>query len=318
MKAIRVHSHGGPEVLRIEEIDPPKLKPGESLVRVQYAGVNFLDIYQRTGLYKISLPFTPGMEGAGILEGGELAPGTRVAWTDFPGAYAEFAAVPTWKLVPVPDEIELSTAAAALLQGLTAEYLTESTYPVKAGDTALVHAGAGGVGLLLIQMIKRNGARVFTTVSTEEKAQLARSAGADLAIRYTEEDFVSAVRAATQNQGVNVVYDSVGAQTFAGSLESLKPRGMLVLFGQSSGRVPPFDIAMLQPKSLFLTRPSLALYIANREELLERARKLFGWLAGKELQVRIHHVYPLSEAGTAQADLESRKTSGKLLLKIGA
>jgi NADPH2:quinone reductase len=319
MKAIRIHSFGGPEVLVLEDMPNPEIRQGEVLIRVQAAGINFLDIYQRTGLYKGALPFTPGMEGAGIVErgNGTLQPGARVAWTMHPGAYAELAVVPSWKIVPVPDAVELSSAAAVMLQGLTAEYLCESTFPVKAGDKALVHAGAGGVGLLLIQMLKRKGAQVFTTVSTEEKARTAQNAGADLVIRYTKDDFVSAVRAATQDKGVNVVYDSVGKTTFEGSLSVLRPRGMLVLFGQSSGKVPPVDPLVLQDKgSLFLTRPSLGHYVADKEELLARANKLFSWVGNGELQVRIDHVYPLTDVAEAHRDLESRKTSGKLVIKV--
>lgn len=278
MKAIRLHSQGGPEVLQFEDVPPPELKPGEALVRVAAAGVNFLDVYQRTGLYKISLPFTPGMEGAGTIErvsgDSELQPGARVAWTMQPGAYAEFVGVPAWKLVQLPDSVNFQAAAAAMLQGMTAQYLCETTYPVKAGDNVLVHAGAGGVGLLLIQLLRRKGTKVFTTVSTDAKAARAKEAGADEAILYTKEDFVAAVKAFTKGQGVQVVYDSVGASTYEGSLNVLRPLGMLVLFGQSSGRVPPIDPMTLTDKgSLFLARPSLGHHIADRNSLLGRASK---------------------------------------------
>jgi NADPH:quinone reductase len=319
MKAIRVHVPGGPEVLKLEELPRPEPKPDEVIVRVRAAGVNFLDIYQRSGLYKVALPFIPGMEGAGIVEqGNQLFPsGSRVAWTDHPGAYAEFAAVPCAKLVPIPDEVDFSLAAAVLLQGMTAEYLTESTFPVNATHQVLVHAGAGGVGSLLIQLIKRKNAMAFTTVSNEEKARLAREDGADLVVLYEQRDFPSEVRAATGNAGVHVVYDSVGAATFTGSLESLRPRGMMVLFGQSSGRVSPIDPALLQAKgSLFFTRPSLGHYIADHDELMSRSRKVFDWVAKEELRIRIHRTYSLSQVATAQNDLASRRTTGKLLILL--
>ncbi|MGA8659556.1 MAG: quinone oxidoreductase [Chthoniobacterales bacterium] len=321
MKAIRLHSQGGPEVLQFEDVPLPELKPGEALVRVNAAGVNFLDVYQRTGLYKIPLPFTPGMEGAGTIErvsgDSELQPGARVNWTMQPGAYAEFAAVPAWKLVQLPDGIDFQAAAAAMLQGMTAQYLCETTYPVKAGDSVLVHAGAGGVGLLLIQLLRRKGAKVFTTVSTDAKAALAKEAGADEAILYTKEDFVAAVKAFTKGQGVQVVYDSVGASTYEGSLNVLRPLGMLVLFGQSGGRVPPIDPINLTDKgSLFLARPSLGHHIADRNSLLERASKVLGWVATGALKVRIGKVYPLSGVPEAHRDLEARKTTGKLIIDV--
>lgn len=321
MKAIRIHSHGGPEVLQLEDAPTPELKPGEALVRVRAAGVNFLDAYQRTGLYKVSLPFTPGMEGAGTIERvkgeSELKPGAAVAWTNHPGAYAEFVAVPTGKLVQLPKAVDFQGAAAVMLQGMTAEYLCETTYPVKAGDNVLVHAGAGGVGLLLIQMVRRKGAKVFTTVSTEAKAALAKEAGADEAILYTKEDFVTAVKGFTHGQGVHVVYDSVGASTYEGSLNVLRPLGMLVLFGASSGRVPPIDpVTLLEKGSLFLTRPSLFHYIADRNSLLERASKVLNWVATGALKLRIGGVYPLARVPDAQRDLESRKTTGKLVINV--
>ena len=321
MKAIRFHSLGGPEVLRLEDVPTPELKPGEALVRVHAAGVNFLDVYQRTGLYKTSLPFTPGMEGAGTIErvssDSELKPGTAVAWTDHPGAYAEFAAVPAWKLVHLPKAVDFQAAAAAMLQGMTAEYLCDTTYPVKAGDKVLVHAGAGGVGLLLIQLIKQKGGTVFTTVSTEAKAALAREAGADEVILYTKEDFVKAVKAFTKDRGVDVVYDSVGASTYEGSLNVLRPLGMLALFGQSSGRVPPIDPITLTGKgSLFLARPSIGHHIADRKSLLERASKVLDWVATGALKLRIGGVYPLPRVPDAHRDLEARKTTGKLIIDV--
>jgi NADPH:quinone reductase and related Zn-dependent oxidoreductases len=321
MKAIRFHTHGAPEVLKLEEIPVVEPGPGQVLVRVVTAGVNFLDVYQRTGLYKVALPFTSGVEGAGIVERSgadvDIAPGSRVAWAAYPGACAEFALVPAARLVPVPDGLDLSSAAAALLQGMTAQYLCEATYPVKKGDRGLVHAGAGGVGLLLIQMLKHKGATVFTTVSTSEKAKLATAAGADAAILYTGEDFVSRVKELTGGKGVNVVYDSVGLATYQGGFEVLKPLGMLVLFGQSSGRVPPIDPSVLVEKgSLFLTRPSLTHYAGDRESLIERSKKLFNWIREGWLHLRIGHRYPLADTAQAYRDLESRKTTGKILITV--
>jgi NADPH:quinone reductase len=321
MKAIRFHAYGGPEVLQLEEIPVPEIKPDEILVRVRAAGVNFIDIYQRTGHYKTPLPFGPGIEGAGVIEKvGEqatLRPGTRVAWTQHPGAYAEFAAVPAWKVVELPDGVDEKSAAAALAQGITAQYLSETTYPARGGDFALVHAGAGGVGLLLIQLLKQKGVTVYTTVSTQEKARLAREAGADEAILYTETDFAEAIKQLTKGQGVHVVYDSVGKATWEGSLNILRPLGMLVLFGQSSGAVPPIDPLLLSQKgSLFLTRPSLAHYVADATSFSSRATKVLEWVARKSLKLRIERLYPLAEVAQAQRDLESRKTTGKLVVDI--
>jgi NADPH:quinone reductase len=321
MKAIRIHAHGGPEVLQLEEVPIPEIQPGDVLVRVHAAGVNYLDVYQRTGLYKTALPFTPGMEGAGVIEkaGSEISlkPGTRVAWTQQPGAYAEFVAVPSWKVVALPDGVDDRSGAAALLQGMTAQYLSETTYPVKAGDRALVHAGAGGIGLLLIQLLKRKWATVYATVSTEAKAVLAREAGADEAILYTQTDFVEAVKKFTQGQGLHIVYDSVGKTTYEGSIDVLRPLGMLVLFGQSSGPVPPIDpLVLTQKGSLFLTRPSLVHYAADPASFRERATKVLNWVADGSLKLRIERTYPLADAGQAQRDLESRKTTGKLLLEV--
>ena len=321
MKAIRFHTYGGPEVLRLEEVPVPEIKPDEVLIRVRAAGVNFLDAYQRTGLYKTPLPFGPGIEGAGVVEkaGSQtgLNPGARLAWVMHPGAYAQFAAVPASKTVPLPDAVDDRAAAAVMAQGITAEYLCETTYPVKNGDTVLLHAGAGGVGLLLIQLLKQKGATVYTTVSTQEKAAIAKQAGADEAILYTQTDFAEAVKKSTKGDGVHVVYDSVGKATYEGSLDVLRPRGMLVLFGQSSGAVPPIDPLLLTQKgSLFLTRPSLAHYIADAASLSKRATKVLNLVEKKSLKLYIQRVYPLSEVAQAQRALESRNTTGKLVVEI--
>jgi NADPH:quinone reductase len=321
MKAIRFHAYGGPEVLQLEEIPVPEIGASDVLIRVRAAGVNFLDAYQRSGLYKTPLPFVPGMEGAGVIEkaGSEtkLKPGTRVAWTQHPGGYAEYAAVPEWKVAALPDKVDDRAGAAALLQGITAEYLCESTYPVRAGDRALVHAGAGGVGLLLIQILKQKGATVYTTVSSPEKAALVREAGADEAILYTQTDFVEAIKEATEGKGVHVVYDSVGKTTYEGSLNVLRPLGMFVSFGQSSGPVPPIDpLVLLQKGSLFFTRPSLVHYIADAASFHHRATKVLKWVAEKTLKLRIEHLYPLADVAQAQSDLESRRTTGKLVVEI--
>ena len=321
MRAIRVHEHGGPEVLRWEELADPVPAPGQAVVRLAVAGVNFIDVYFRTGLYKpAGLPFTPGQEGAGTVEAvgegvADLAPGDRVAWTGVQGSYAERAAVPADKLVKLPPELDLRQGAAAMLQGMTAHYLATATYPLQPGDACLVHAAAGGVGLLLCQVARLRGARVLATVSTAEKAALARQAGADEVILYTEQDFAAEVGRLTGGRGVQAVYDSVGRTTFDGSLACLAPRGMLVLFGQSSGPVPPFDPARLAAGgSLFLTRPSLFHYIAARAELLERAGEVLGWVAAGKLRLRIGAEYPLAEAAEAHRALEGRKTTGKVLL----
>jgi NADPH2:quinone reductase len=320
MKAIRVEEYGGPEKLVYREVDKPEPKAGEALVRIEATGVNYIDVYHRTGLYPIPLPFTPGSEASGMVEavGGdvnEIQVGDRVAYAMSLGAYAEYGAVPAARLVKVPDGVDAESAAAAMLQGMTAHYLVTSTYALKRGDTALVHAAAGGVGLLLIQMAKRIGARVFGTVSTEEKARLAREAGADEVIIYTEQDFQEEVKRLTEGKGVEVVYDSVGRTTFMKSLESLVPRGLLALFGQSSGTVPPFDAALLAQKgSLFLTRPSLAHYTATREELLWRAGEVFKWIGAGQLKMRIGKSFPLAEASEAHRQLEGRATTGKVLL----
>ncbi len=320
MKAIRIHETGGPEVLRYEEAPTPEPAEGEVRVKIAAAGVNFIDIYHRTGLYPLPLPATPGMEAAGVVDAvgekvTEFKVGDHVAFSSQLGAYAEFCVVPESKLVPVPAGLDLASAAAVMLQGMTAHYLTHSTYPLKAGDTAFVHAAAGGVGLLLVQLCKMLGATVIGTVSTEEKAKLARQAGADNIILYTQTDFEEETNRLTNGQGVEVVYESVGEATFDKSLNILKSRGYMVLFGQSSGKVPPIDLQILNSKgSLFVTRPSLFHYIAARDELLQRAGDLFNWLASGELKVRIDRQLPLAEAAEAHRLLAGRQTAGKLLL----
>jgi NADPH2:quinone reductase len=320
MKAIRVEEYGGADKLLYRDVERPAPKPGEALIRVEAVGVNYIDIYHRTGLYPLPLPFTPGSEAAGTVEAvgadvREIQVGDRVAYASAPGSYAEYAIAPAARLVKVPDGIEAQTAAAAMLQGMTAHYLVTSTYALKRGETALVHAAAGGVGLLLIQMAKRIGARVFGTVSTKEKAALAREAGADEVFIYTEQDFQEETRRATGGAGVEVVYDSVGRTTFHKSLDSLAPRGMLALFGQSSGTVPPFDAALLAQKgSLFLTRPSLVHYTRTREELLWRAGEVLSWIGAGELKLRVEKRFPLAEAAEAHRQLEGRATTGKVLL----
>jgi NADPH2:quinone reductase len=320
MKAIRLSAHGGAEVLRLEDIPEPRLAPGEALVDVEVAGVNFIDIYQRTGLYKIPLPATLGQEAAGVVAATapdvrEVKVGDRVAYAAVLGAYAERAAVAAARLVRVPDAISTRQAAAAMLQGMTAHYLTCSTYPLKPGDTCLVHAAAGGVGQLLCQLARMRGARVIGTVSSEEKARLARAAGADHTIDYTKQDFAAEVGKITGGKGVQVVYDSVGKTTFDKSLEVLAPRGLLALFGQSSGPVAPIDPQILNQRgSLFLTRPSLGHYMLDRAELTWRAGELFDWIASGRLRLTIARELPLAEAAQAQRDLEGRKTTGKILL----
>lgn len=320
MRAIRVHEYGSPEVMRLEEIDLPEPGPGEVRVMLETAGVNFVDTYQRSGQYNMSLPYTPGSEGGGVVDtlGPEvegLAPGDPVAYAMQLGAYADYAVVPAWKLVPVPPGVNLLTATAAMLQGMTAHYLTHDTYPIQSGDTALIHAAAGGVGLLLVQLAKLRGARVIGTVSTGEKELLAREAGADEIIRYTERDFEDEVRRLTDGRGVDVVYDSVGRDTFYKSLNCLRPRGYMVLFGQSSGAVEPIDPQILNQKGgLFLTRPALHHYNHDRAEVLRRANDLFDWIGSGQLSVRIDKTFPLAEAAEAHRYLESRQSKGKMLL----
>jgi NADPH:quinone reductase len=320
MRAIRVHEYGGPEAMRYEELPDPRPGPGQALVRLDAAGVNFIDVYQRTGLYKGALPLSLGLEGAGVVEAvGDgvttLRPGDRVAWTGVPGSYATHTVVPADRLVTLPAGVDTKAGAAAMLQGMTAHYLVHSTYPLKAGDACLIHAAAGGVGLLLCQMARRAGARVVGTVSTEEKAALARDAGAHDVIFYTRQDFEAEVKRLTAGQGLQVVYDSVGRDTFEKGLSCLAPRGYMVLYGQSSGPVPPFDLQVLNTKgSLFITRPSLNAYVMTRDELLERAGDVLGWIKDGTLKLRIEHVFPLAQAADAHRALEGRKTTGKVLL----
>jgi len=320
MKAIQIRETGGPEKMELVDLPQPVAGPGQALVKIAASGVNFIDVYFRTGLYKADLPATLGSEGAGTVESvgagvTEFAPGDRVAYAMARGSYAAYAVVPAAQLVQIPDGVDFQTAAAAMLQGMTAHYLTHSTFALKSGDTCLVHAAAGGAGSLLVQMAHRIGARVYGTVSTEAKAQFAKQAGADEIIFYTRQDFETEVKRLTGGRGVDVVYDSVGATTFAKDLNCLRPRGMLVLFGQSSGPVPPFDPNILNAKgSLFLTRPSLGHYCSTREELMWRAGDVLGWVSSGELKIRVDRAYPLREAAQAHRDLEGRHTAGKLLL----
>ena len=320
MQAIRVHKIGGPEVLRYERIERPVPGPGQALVQVQAAGLNFIEVYQRTGRYKVALPYTPGSEGAGrVVEVGDgvsgVKVGDQVASQNFAGSYADYAVAPAERLVPLPAGVTARTGAAVLLQGMTAHYLACSTFPLAPGHTCLVHAAAGGVGLLLCQIAHKRGARVIGTVSTEEKAALARQAGADEVILYTRQDFATETRRLTGGAGVQVVYDSVGRTTFAGSLDCLAPRGMMVLFGQSSGPVEPVDPQILNQKgSLFLTRPALGHYVATKAELAERASAVLGWVADGSLKVHIGHEFPLAAAAEAHTELEARRTTGKVLL----
>ncbi|TMA93151.1 MAG: quinone oxidoreductase [Deltaproteobacteria bacterium] len=320
MKAVRVHKYGGPEVLTIDDIPVPEPKAGEARVKIEAIGVNYVDIYQRTGLYPLQTPFTLGNEGAGVVDAigdgvTEVKKGDRVAYAMVPGSYAEYAIVPAWRLAPVPVNIDAKSAAAIMLQGMTAHYLTRSTYPLKQAEVALAHAAAGGVGLLLIQLAKMLSARVIGTVSTEQKAELAKQAGADDVILYTQTDFLAEIKKLTDGKGVHVVYDSVGATTFDKSLDCLRQRGYLVLFGQSSGPVPPFDPGKLATKgSLFLTRPSLAHYTLTRAELLQRSGDLFSWIESEKLRLRVESTFPMAEAAEAHRQLEGRKTTGKLVL----
>jgi NADPH2:quinone reductase len=320
MKAIRVDAVGGPDALCYVDLPVPQPGPDQALVRLAAIGINFIDTYHRAGLYPLPLPFVPGSEGAGTIAAlgagvRDLDVGDRVAYAMVPGAYAEYAAVPAGKLVRIPAGVSYEDAAALMLQGMTAQYLTTSTFPLARGDTTLVHAGAGGVGLLLTQRAKTLGATVITTVSSQEKAALSRDAGADHVIRYDAQDVATEVRRLTGGRGVDVVYDGVGKTTFEGSLDALRPRGMLALFGASSGPVPPFDLARLAQKgSLFVTRPTLGDYVATPDELRRRATDVFDAIASGELRLRVEHVYPLENATLAHADLEGRRTTGKLLL----
>jgi len=320
MKIIHVKEPGGPEKMEVVEVAKPQAGPGQVLVRLAAIGVNFIDVYFRMGRYKADLPIVLGNEGAGTAEAAgpgvtDVAVGDRVAFAMQRGSYADYCVVPASMLVKIPAGVSFETAAAAMLQGMTAHYLTHSTYTLKPGDTCLVHAAAGGAGGLVVQMAKMLGARVFGTVSTEGKARIARDAGADEAILYTQQDFEAEVKRLTGGRGVDVVYDSVGQTTFAKSLDSLRPRGVLALFGQSSGPVPAFDPNILNGKgSLFLTRPSLAHYLLTREELLWRSGDLFNWIDTGKLRLRIERTYALADAARAHRDLESRATAGKLLL----
>jgi NADPH:quinone reductase len=323
MKAIQITQTGGPEVLTLVDLPIPSPKSGEVLVNVHASGVNFIDIYYREGRYKTQLPFIDGQEAAGIVEAvgagvTGFATGDPVAWSNVLGTYTEYALAPADRLVKLPTGLDLKLAAAVMLQGMTAHYLAHSTFPLKPGDTALVHAAAGGTGLLLTQMASQIGARVIATVSTEEKAKLAREAGAAEVILYTQEDFEEKARTLTGGRGVDVVYDSVGKTTFEKSLNVLRPRGLMALFGGSSGAVPPFDLIELSTKgSLFVTRPTLKHYVLTREDLVARATAVFDAVAAGKLKVRMEHTYPLAAAAQAQIDLAGRKTTGKLLLLPG-
>jgi NADPH:quinone reductase len=320
MKAIQIQKTGGPEALTLVDLPVPKPKANEAVVKIAAIGVNFIDVYFREGRYPSALPFVDGQEAAGTVTevGSEVKtvkPGDRVAYTGVIGAYAEYAAVPADRLVHVPDKITDQQAAAAMLQGMTAHYLLNSTYPLKKGETALIHAAAGGVGLLLVQMAKSIGARAIGTVGTEDKAKLAREAGAEEVIVYTQQDFEVETKRLTENKGVHVVYDGVGKSTFEKGLNVLRPRGYMVLFGGASGAVPPFDpIALSQKGSLFLTRPSLIHYIATRQELEQRSSDIFNMILAGKLKLRIGHTYELEEVQQAHRDLEGRKTTGKILL----
>jgi NADPH2:quinone reductase len=320
MKAIQIKQTGGPEAMELVDLPIPQPKANEAVVKIMAAGVNFIDVYNREGRYKVPLPFVLGQEGAGVVsavgsEVREVAVGDRVAYTSVLGSYAEYAVVPTDRLVKVPAEVGDREAAAAMLQGLTAHYLVHDTYPLKKGETALVHAAAGGVGLLLVQLARNIGARIIATVSTDAKAKLARDAGADEIILYTQSDFETETRRLTAGKGLDVIYDSVGKATFEKGLNLLRPRGMMVLFGGSSGAVPAFDpITLTQRGSLYLTRPSLGHYIITSQELRQRASAAFGMIREGKLKLRIEHVYPLAQAAQAHRDLEGRKTTGKLLL----
>jgi NADPH:quinone reductase len=320
MKAIQVSRVGAPEVLTLVDVPVPDPKPNEALVQIKAAGVNFIDVYFREGRYPAPLPFIDGQEAAGqvVAVGPDVTSlrlGDRVAYTGVLGSYAEYAAVPADRLVKIPDELDFEQAAAAMLQGMTAHYLSHSTYPIKRGDTALIHAAAGGVGLLLVQLAKQLGARVIATAGSEAKAELARDAGADEVINYTEQDFETETLRLTEGQGVQVVYDGVGKDTFARDLKVLRPRSYLVLFGGASGAVPPFDLLELTKHgSLFVTRPSLQHYVASREELEQRSGEVLQMIVRGDLKLRIHKKYPLEDVRQAHHDLEGRKTTGKLLL----
>jgi len=320
MKAVRVHQFGGLEALRVENTPMAEPGEGEARVKTEAIGVNFLDIYQRIGRYQGSPPFTLGQEAAGIVDAvgpnvTEVKAGDRVAYASVQGSYAEYAIVPAWRLIPIPETVDVQQAAAAMVQGMTAHYLTFSTYPLKPGETALIHAAGGGTGQMLVQVAKRHGARVIGTVSSEEKAMLAREVGADEVILYTQVDFETEVKRLTNSVGVDVVYDSVGKDTFDKSLNCIRRRGYMVLYGASSGPVPPVDPQILNAKgSLYLTRPYIGHYTADRAELLERANDVFNWLAAGELKVHIDKTFPLAEVAEAHRYLEGRQSKGKILL----
>jgi NADPH2:quinone reductase len=320
MKAVRVHTPGGPEALKYEDAPEPTPKAGEAIVKIDAAGLNYIDVYQRSGLYKLDLPITLGLEGGGTVTAvaagvSEVKVGDKVAYTGVPGAYAQFAAVPAQRLVVLPAGLSTRQGAAMMLQGMTAHYLACTTYPLKPGDTCLVHAAAGGVGLLLCQMARMRGARVIGTVSTDDKAKLARDAGASEVVIYTRQDFEAEVKRITGGKGCQVVYDSVGKTTFDKGFNCLAPRGMMVLYGQASGPIGPFDPQTLNQKgSLFLTRPSLFHYVATRDELVQRATEVGGWITSGKLKLRTEFEFPLKDAAEAHRALEARKTTGKVLL----
>ena len=320
MKQIQVSKHGGPEELKLVDAPKPTPGPGQALVKIAASGVNFIDVYFRTGVNKADLPFTPGNEASGIVDSvgtgvTDVKPGDRVAYSMARGSYAEYALVPAVQLVPLPSTVDLNTAAAAMLQGMTAHYLTHTTWPLKPGDQCLVHAAAGGVGALIVQVAKMLGATVYGTVGTDAKAAIAKEAGADETIVYTRDDFAVEVKRLTDGKGLDVIYDSVGASTFLKGLDLLRPRGMMALFGNSSGPVEPINPYILYPKgSLFLTRPSLMHYLLTREELLWRAGDVLAWIGSGKLKLRVEKTYPLADAAEAHRDLEGRKTAGKLLL----
>jgi len=320
MKAIRVHTPGGPEAMKLDDVPEPQPKAGEAIVKIDAAGLNYIDVYQRSGLYKLDMPLTLGLEAGGTVTAvgsgvTDVKVGDKVAYTGVPGAYAQYAAVPAARLVVLPQGVSTKQGAAIMLQGMTAHYLACSTYPLKKGDACLVHAAAGGVGLILCQIARLRGARVIGTVSTDEKAKLAREAGADDTILYTKQDFAAEVKRITGGKGLQVVYDSVGKDTWEGSLNCLAPRGLIALYGQSSGPIGQIDPQILNTKgSLFLTRPSLNAYIATREELQQRAADLFGWVRDGKLKLRMEFEFPLKDAAEAHKALEGRKTTGKVLL----
>ena len=320
MKAIRIHTPGGPEALQYDEVPAPAPSAGQAAVKVEASGVNYIDVYFRTGTYKAALPLTIGLEGAGTVTAvgpgvTDVAVGDRVAWTGVPGSYAQMIAVPADRLVKLPEGLSFKDGAAAMLQGMTAHYLITSTYPLKPGDVCLVQAAAGGMGLLLCQMAKMRGATVIGTTSTEEKAALAKAAGADHVINYAKQDFEAEVKRITNGAGVHVVYDGVGQTTFDKGLNSLRPRGLMALFGAASGPVPPLDLQVLNTRgSLFVTRPSLNHHIAARHELVQRAGDVLGWIRDGKIKLRVEHQFPLAEAAEAHRALEGRRTTGKILL----